>query len=368
MAVKNFFSGIFDFFLSDQESAPKDYIDQQNCKDCQHGIKEPGITAALNAAADVGDQISPNIKCMPLGVGDARVLNVGHDQSPTGVEHRYALKRVAEKSFEATLNIEFSNAHSGNPKDVTEKMRAKVKSCMQETNGSLVGPKGELLVLRLQEESDGYLPRAPKVVIEIDKPKFHTDSRTYGQEESCPVIIHELLHLMGLVDEYAEQTTSAKESCRAIGPKDSIMRDDKTGWVAALGTHEEYTCLCPRDQNLDKCKAALKKEAAIGDFPSCPDGSVRSFKEAKEAELSSGVAIKKLLRAKSRSHNKSILKPAHFNALVYPGCVEINQTYYLCAQDAYSTPTGPNRKGCILQTPPRACANGSTDWLENPGK
>lgn len=130
--------------------------------------------------------------------------------------------------------------------------------------------------------------------------KERTNSRTYNLGVSCGTVIHEVLHLTGLIDEYEEiYNPSSKDSyqyqCRRLGPEDSVMAN-----------HSQ----------------AINNSVYYG---------------------------------------HSLLKPAHARYLLYPNCAEKNDTYYKCSALAYTSEA--NCTPQKTQNLPLSCQNGSTDWI-----
>ncbi len=68
--------------------------------------------------------------------------------------------------------------------------------------------------------------------------------------------------------------------------------------------------------------------------------------------------------ARRRTSGGSLLHPAHFNAIVNPGCISANRSYDECASRSRFTKRESFGTGCPTQTVPPACAGGSMNWLQ----
>lgn len=148
------------------------------------------------------------LSCRQLSVGDAIVVdsNSISTRSPTGISMRYSLERTGDKNLKARLNLNFKP--NANVNVSANEMFTRVQSCMKELSPYFKGPDGEVLNIDIinSEEAKSLKSnqRPPKIDIAISGPNHRSNSGDYESDIDCPTIAHEVLHLMGLCDEYRE--------------------------------------------------------------------------------------------------------------------------------------------------------------------
>jgi hypothetical protein len=240
-------------------------------------------------------------------------INVNIDKEYA--QPKYRLSKTGKKSYRAEINLLFSDIWDGNKKitNYNSVWRHKVKKCLSIYNKYLKGPDGESLKIVLSK-------KAPQHIISIQDEKLRPTSTLYSEGMTCPLILHEILHLLGLVDEYEETqlgfrmdkatgdlkyVTEDSEikiyDCRALGPEDSIMNNETL---------------------------------AVDSF----------FKK------------KKSVRAKG-----SLLQPAEFRAITNPFCKTKNLKYNECIKFAYDTSLAHEEKKC---EPAAIECQKNHDWLK----
>jgi hypothetical protein len=182
--------------------------------------------------------------CADLNPGQAKVFKQDvNNQYATG---DYLLKRKSNGDYQALLNVDF--AQSNNSTVSSSSMMNRAKNCLAIASTIMKGPNGEKLELSLLSSADmNALPddqRPNKKKISIEGPSFKTNSLNYNQDADCAVITHEMLHLLGLCDEYAEDRPYyAKQGwiCRVITTAPSVMRNHQV-YDQALPTETSCTC------------------------------------------------------------------------------------------------------------------------------
>ncbi|NUM87847.1 MAG: hypothetical protein HUU37_01450 [Bdellovibrionales bacterium] len=405
MAVRQFFSDIIDGFSQGAQEPPKDMVDPSSggCKSCNRGtVVDPPLETLVDAAYRAGNKNSP-FQCVDLEIGESRIVDADAHLSPTPVEHKYKLSRTSLTEYEATFNLNFTLAGRGTDPREEMRMRNRVKNCLAVANKALRGPSGETLRLRVQQP--GERPAAPEVGIRIENPGLVNHSRGYAADIACPAIIHELLHLMGLVDEYdhshaygndpapasgylldekkEEATLSRREqagydySCRALGPEDSIMRSSDKAFWKAFGLEQKAAatiCSCEMAANTSACHEGLSRALRDG-LDQCPPNTSAYDPQVVDLEkidlsqpqpMRTGPdSVQVVSYSGPLSPDVSLLKPAHFRAITNPGCA-VNNEYYICSSDAYKgRGGGTGRENCAIRTPPSACSGkGNHSWIE----
>lgn len=182
----------------------------------------------------------------PLAKGTTKVVDLAARQSVTGVEQRYAISAADDKEYRVELNLAFTTGPLGiKDNKLTLSKTQEVQKCLDEINPFIKGPKGEKLSFHLGTS-------APSVSIEIGPPKYRSHSRKWAGDADCSTIFHELLHLVGLVDEYIDTTDNNNSyNCRIEGSPYSIMNihgntyaDAKEGLLpSVLLPHHFYSIL-----------------------------------------------------------------------------------------------------------------------------
>lgn len=342
-------------------------------------------------------------------------------------------------------------------------MNRRVRGCLAESNRYLRGPNGETLTMKLEDpdpqpellievttneliarDARGRRTRLPAEMAQnqadylrqfkagsriftlrdepTDKRKRKRTTTIYLNKENkranslewnpndidCATITHELLHHLGLLDEYEERvtgyftdpatgevvkplpydptaigagtgtstTTSSGPgpsgspapifhnaySCRTLAPETSVMNDQRAALEAAkngvfVGTL--WGCSCPESN--PNCLSRYSREdlEAKGRQHVCPPEAHAhdqpwsgDRKEDRVDVIQTGMMHTQVKRQKSRG---TLLYPAHFRAIVFAGCWEKNATYYSCTAEAYTDK-------CIARDP--KCESGTDSWLQ----
>ena len=153
------------------------------------------ILTSLSSAAE---------ECRDLNIGDSKVFQGRGNERQTKIVEKYALERVEQNSYKVHLNIEFQ--HETESKKM--RMKQKVLSCLDIINPHLKGEDGTKIDIAIHSYSETMsLPinkQAPLHYIYIAAPRTSANSSYYPEDITCATILHELLHLTGLVDEYVE--------------------------------------------------------------------------------------------------------------------------------------------------------------------
>ena len=215
----------------------------QDCVNCEAKTpKRPGLFSRLfgfikgNKRQHQGDEAPIGERrqmCEDLNVGDYRRYNKAPASSPdwyrTG---NYTIRRVADDRFQAILNLDFE-VIPGATVGAME-MKDRFQKCMQSATPMLKGPNGEVLeVLVMTPDEVKTLPfdQRPKQT-QIDIHKSGTDfldsAKDFDENVNCVTITHELMHHLGLVDEYREERGNrpiAEWNCRVVTKVPSLMRD-----------------------------------------------------------------------------------------------------------------------------------------------
>jgi hypothetical protein len=232
----------------------------------------------------------------------------------SGINAYFLLSRPSANEHLAQIPLRFI------PSDRDQEFRERANFCLDGFHENLLGPGGHSLRIELIEE-DLASGRPPlPTTIQIQSDDYRANSLNWDGDINCSTILHEILHLLGLVDEYKER------------------------WI---GYHLN-------------AEGGLIQSSQISDRPyskfSCrslgPPSSVMANQEA---------AVLKTNVFRKNGDMVSLLRPAHFRLITQPGCESANRLYYACSQGAYQTRYEGLGQGCERQRP-SACQDPEA-WL-----
>jgi hypothetical protein len=345
--------------------------------------------------------------CTPMSDGEYRVIAPG-DQNVSILGVSYKLikstdSKTGSKVYDAVLNLNFI-PNPGETKDVIPAMGARFNECFAEL-GPIVGPEGEFLRVRTPRASDpGPVPGSTNVFVLTRAMPREERSNLWSTHSGCPLIIHETMHLLGLVDLYPETgigwaqdgsgkwievqsgATMTMDNCRSTAGTGSVMTSDMNEYVER--TQPSYSamhCAC----ETSACAAILDRIQSVPE--SCPEGTASSDGKTRVAwqfemdtnpsalaDFKSGYE----LMEKGVRHNRwdydflktypadvtSILYPAEFRAITQPGCAQANHLYLECSSNAYRTtedhtPEAYKQDGGCINNTPVECHD--LRWLTN---
>lgn len=208
-------------------------------------------------------------QCSPLEPGEVKVVN---DYNTTGVKMRYALKRETPQRLKANVVIDFK-AQEGNTVTPDELLK-KTQACLDVSSSYFTSPSGERMdveVLSPDEAQSLPLNEKPALnTVRIGEAGMRSNSGEYAEDAGCGTITHEVLHLMGLCDEYEERLNgyyvdtstgqiinnptddqkddenvewqTAYNQCRAISETPSIMSSHWRAMNLFIGRKSECKC------------------------------------------------------------------------------------------------------------------------------
>lgn len=253
----------------------------------EYFCKSPPKDTDYSTYFDMWNKIDDISMCTELKVGESRPLL---DKSTNGVGHYHGLKRISDKKYEATLAIDFTSDDEATNQD----MRDRMNECISKTSDYFKSPSGEQMDLKIiTGEQNSKLNKDQQLkVVKIgiaDKGGyFRSNSKKYAADISCSTITHELLHLMGLVDEYHENTTQALYNSKTkeaysphYFPADKNIDDfkKKTAYVECRSHAKENSVMS--SQNDLFSEAVKSKVACKCDTQEC----IKIMKDEKLAKL-----------------------------------------------------------------------------------
>lgn len=242
--------------------------------------------------------VSEQLKCAAYPIGDQRT----HRPNPFS---GYRITRTATGAYAASLALEFVPAEDYDNADVpTDQVHdhylRRVRGCMEDANRDLLGPGDARLSIDVQDASRDRPDALPTHRISIRSSEYRSSAIGYAADVNCRTILHEVLHLLGLPDEYEE---------RHLGEHLHPERGDRDASGPAF--RPSFNCRVVQDNSI---------MAHHGDrFLTVEDG-----------------------------RSDSLLDPAHFNTILYPECESREDTrlYRECSSLAYKTSHGGSGNRC----------------------
>ncbi|MGH1468468.1 MAG: hypothetical protein ACRBBP_06275 [Bdellovibrionales bacterium] len=216
-------------------------------------------------------------------------------------------------------------------------MVEKTNRCFRESDGLLKSSDGTELRLFLDASAPSNRVRAVNYEV-------RHNSEQWGADIDCPTLIHEAMHLLGLVDGYKEQVREGLE-CRHIEPMTSVMSSTTLPLNQRL---DIFQCDYPNAQSMHEkifnehiCTRQPSRSSVIWEGNNYLLNSYNSSEKNRER-------YSQLLTKSSFT-----LSPAQTRLITKPFCDEENQKYLTCSENAYRGYS----QGCI-QTP-EFCLDGS---------
>ena len=264
---------------------------------------------AFNLFGDLVNNIQEHSECLELNPGQKKRIQSGNINS----FKPYNIKRELDGSYSIPLNLRFSAAddYDGEvPKDqVPIHYMKKVQECMDQANQKMLGPNGEQLKIVIQEptKQKDTKCKGESKNIKIGSKDHRSNAEQYAADIDCPTITHEVLHLLGLCDEY-------KESFRGY------YVNSQTGDIVG------------RTENIFNADDEVNKEFS--------DKELYRFKPYSDCRVTTTNSIMSFQDTRwnnvfKKGTNDSLLTPGQFQAILYGGCSEKNKLFNECSQLAY---------------------------------
>jgi hypothetical protein len=326
--------------------------------------------------------------CSEMQVGESRVIDYPiftPEINAVQVFPRYLLNRVADNangkaSYEAAVQVKFI-PKAGENLDV-QAMLDYTNTCYANLP-PIESQNGESLKIRMALPGEA----APARAINLTGVKLpREDMVNWSTQSNCRTLVHETLHLLGLVDLYHEPemktaTGSLMYDCRKTGPVDSVMDDlGKAHFSKEQYMHNSCTCettscaneLAQLTSTPDACPSLASQGQPfpinISEYDISTDKATAQFFDINyRPYLQAGELVDRwsYYYYSLTPDNHPFLYPAEFRVIISPACHEKNSLYYACAANAYRTSTDPSTttrpEGCSVT--PSACDN-PNQWLQ----
>lgn len=197
---------------------------------------EPPVPNSLREVNSIRTQNQRG--CEALTPGKHRLMN-REDGYRSG---NYLMRNLGEGRFAAVLNVNWRAGIGATPQ-LVESMKARTMNCLRGLapylrNGN---EQLEIQVISPDDELARGIPRPKPIEIEVTPQRFdyRGDAGHYGSNFTCRTIGHEMLHMVGLCDEYHEgikrvdgrdsrgrtNVSYLDWSCRPVTSTPSYMRD-----------------------------------------------------------------------------------------------------------------------------------------------
>ncbi len=268
------------------------------CLDCVEGL----LSKELSDLNQLFSVLEKHSLCFDPTPGEEKQVINNRDT--------YTVRRERDGSFSIPLNLNFvaDEDYDGEiPRaEVPTHYKNKVQECMKKASSKLLGPNGEKLKIVIESppaESACALESAK--TIRIGPSNFRSYSSKYKANIDCPTITHEVLHLLGLCDEYEESSSGFYVSVTGEINQTSINVNDK--FVS------QYDCRV----------------------------TVQNSIMSDQYERWNNVFI--------AGENQSLLRPAQFNSVLYGDCPSKNKDFNECADLAYKSSFDSGNENCIEQ-------------------
>ena len=305
-----------------EEEASKITEAQAPCFDC--AIKSDG---KANDLLDFLSDLENQSQCFELKPGEKKTIHAG-----TGRNRSYPVQRDPDGAYSVTLNLDFSpdEDYDGDvsKSQVPQHYMEKTQKCMEQANKGMLGPNAEKLriVIKDTPKNDTCSVADTKKIF-VGSEDHRSNSGKYESDIDCPTITHEILHLLGLCDEYKERYRGFYVNSKTgdIRPSRFLDKDEKKKLIEDRDYEFKpaFDCRVTQDDNNIMSNQNIKWMYVFG------------FDGDKETD-------------------HSLLFPGQFNSILYGECPRKNKVFNECSQLAYqSSVDSPNcmeqKKQCESQ-------------------
>ena len=185
---------------SRRQESPQTNLQTESRIQCVNPIRGQS-SPAISSLANNLQEVQSHEACRPLELGETRVTE---GQALNGVAQNYSIKRTGPNRFEAGFTLNFI-PNLQNPQ-AKPNMENKVRECFQGMrNVGASDEMGRIVDFKMYTPSEAQsLPesiRPPSVDITLND-EMEPNAGNYKSNFDCATIVHEIMHLMGIHDEY----------------------------------------------------------------------------------------------------------------------------------------------------------------------
>lgn len=185
------------------------------------GCTQVELAPASSEFVEIERILIQSAACTPLQENETRVIN---NNLPGRIPQKYTMTNIGNNTHRIDLNINFV-PENGQRLDVANNSLNRMRECMALVNQNANDSKGRKFQFNILSPNEAaslpYTVRPPEITIKVkerakvrvkvgDKfiyvpEKFRAHSLLYSTDIDCPTTTHEMLHLLGLHDEYHEK-------------------------------------------------------------------------------------------------------------------------------------------------------------------
>ena len=194
---------------------------QASCEVCTF----EGESKNIHIWSDFVSSLNEHTQCGSLEEGEEKRVYSG-----TKLNRSYDVQRESDGTYSIPLSLKFSAGENYDgdvqKEQVHDHYMNRVQKCMDKANEKMLGPDGEKLKILIKnpEKQDKNNCKNKTKEIKISSKYQRSYATEYRSNIDCPTILHEVLHLLGLCDEYKDSY-----ACR-VTTQNSIMSDHSERW------------------------------------------------------------------------------------------------------------------------------------------
>ncbi|MES2528523.1 MAG: hypothetical protein V4598_15675 [Bdellovibrionota bacterium] len=158
--------------------------------------------------------------CDPLQPGKHRQMSRNRYQSGN-----YVMRNLGNGRYAAVLNLDFVPG-PGASQDLVDSMKARTMNCIRSLNPYLRNGNEslEIQIVSSEDRLENFPRPARNEIVVTNQPHdYRGDAGHYGSNFTCRTIGHELLHLLGLCDEYHEGIKEAPAATSRRNPERNFL-------------------------------------------------------------------------------------------------------------------------------------------------
>lgn len=209
--------------------------------------------SSIEGILQLAKQAKRVTSCKPNQPGEIKVID--EYKGPTGISAEYSLLQNSPKSWTASIALNVKSAEGVQGQAMFER----IKRCINIASPHFKGENGKSLTIAILSPTDREkLPsnkRPPLVDIDIQPVDARSNSAAYAADISCSTIVHEVLHILGLCDEYDGKGDGYE--CRSVPQVDSIMKSQSRVFNRLIP--RQATCECTSKD----CQELVKQKNAV---------------------------------------------------------------------------------------------------------
>jgi len=356
------------------------------------GSGEPNGIEALDQANQEDAQ-----NCSDVPVGGKRIVNMHNPMASTAPKMMMANDRIKYKIFHPdaqTYRLVFpvmyfracdytghyrgksrGGGHSCGHFDPAFDMimRHRTQQCLDVMNKKMPSLNGAHIEYAIDPSYEAMIKNpdfgaktGSPVQIAARAKGIRDDMMDYGADTACETLMHEMSHLTGLPDLYAEtnmaeglpltpkgtvirdapHSTTAQYDCRAHAQRLNMMANEYA-FNASQSIAMSGSCVCKREP------CAAQAAPIISSNPTCPEGyDLMKYDHATPMNaalmsLYKNVPGKFIYVYDPHVQLPPLLSDGQLRHMIYPGCQSKNLNFYRCSKGAYDTSV---KNGCSRTT------------------